>query len=212
MTPKSILGAAGAAAVGALAWGGLSALTGYEIGYLAWGIGLIVGGAAAMLGGQGTASGVLCALLSLASIFLGKMLAIEFAGPAEIRKLVAAEIKREYYDELAKDSADFAELKDEEAYAGFMASHGFTEAASADAVTEEELDYFKANQVPRLVAFHRDQPDYETWKASETDRAVDSVMENLPVAETAAENLNVIDIIFALLGIGTAYKLGAGSA
>ncbi len=76
----ALIGGGGAGLVGAGIWYAIAAFTGYEVGYIAWGIGFIVGFGAAMGGKVGTpANGLLAAVLSAASILLGKFLATRAA-------------------------------------------------------------------------------------------------------------------------------------
>ena len=89
MKPLSIVAALAAGAVGALAWALIAWQAHFEIGYLAWGIGLLVGIASHKLGGSGTANGILCAIIVLLSIFAGKVVAIKFGLPKKLSKLHA---------------------------------------------------------------------------------------------------------------------------
>ena len=211
MTGKAaIIGAVVGAVVGALVWGAISAWTGYEIGFIAWGIGLAVGGLSAALGGAGTANAVLCGLLALGSIFCGKMLAVEWGAPAELRKLMAAELTPDMYAEIQKDAEDFAQVSSEEDYPAFMVTHDYTEATSADEVTPEELADFNQHAVPRLWRMHEEQPTYEQWRDAEVDRVVAMMMEEAPIAQFVVEDIGLFDVIFGLLGVVTAYRLGMG--
>lgn len=198
-----------AAAVGAVVWGVIAGATGYEIGYIAWGIGLLVGGTAKWLGGAGSTSGVGCALLALGSIFVGKMLAIRYSAPAEIRKMAEAELTRDFYEEMISDAEALADIEAEEDYPSFMVFHEYSEAESAEDVTVEEIDFFTEYTAPQLREFHADTPSYEVWRKGQADEAVRILMDTMPISEIVVENLGAMDILFALLGIGTAYKLGA---
>jgi hypothetical protein len=66
---------AGAALVGAAAWGALAFFAGIEAGILAWGIGLLVGAAFLVVGQKrgSVGRGVLAAVIALLGIGLGKM-------------------------------------------------------------------------------------------------------------------------------------------
>lgn len=72
--------AAGAFAglIGSLIWAALAYYTGFEIGYLAWGIGLLVGIAVAKgAGAQSQALGAVAVLITVLSICGGKLLVID---------------------------------------------------------------------------------------------------------------------------------------
>ena len=210
MTSRAIIGASIAAAVGALLWGGISAATGYEIGYIAWGIGLIVGGVARKFDSTGSTSGVVCALLTLAAIFVGKTMAVQFTMPGQIREFLEAELTPDVYEEMVQDAEDFALLESEEDYPEFMISHAYTIAESSEYVTSEEIDTFDRYTVPELLNLHDYDLSYEEWRKEHIDRVTKGISGELPAAEIAMQSLGFIDIVFALLGVGTAYKLGNG--
>lgn len=207
-----IVGAAVAAVLGAIIWAVISATTGYEVGYVAWGIGLIVGAGAMILGGKGQATGVACAVLALASIFVGKMLAVQYAAPGQIREALEDKYTRPLYDELVTDATDFAQLTSEDEYPAFMVSHGFTEAEDPAEITEEELADFKEYSVESMRSFREQNPTYEQWREEAIERTVETIMGELPVTELVMEDLGLFDVIFALLGLVTAYKIGRGQA
>ena len=75
----SLFGALVGGTIGALVWALIARLSGYEIGFIAWGVGIAVGMGSIMFGGRGDANGVLCALVTVAAIFAGKVLAIHWS-------------------------------------------------------------------------------------------------------------------------------------
>jgi hypothetical protein len=64
--------------IGAGIWAAIVYFTGFEIGIVAWGIGLLVGfGALVLSGGRaGAAGGVIAAVLALGAVLLGKVLVV----------------------------------------------------------------------------------------------------------------------------------------
>lgn len=72
--PLAIVGGAVAALVGGAVWGGIVIFSGYEIGFVAWGVGLLAGLAVvkASQGKKGTPLQVIAVLSSLAGILFGK--------------------------------------------------------------------------------------------------------------------------------------------
>jgi hypothetical protein len=75
--PLAILGGCVAALIGAALWAGITVTTGYQIGFMAIGVGFLVG-YAVRLTGKGTTPvfGAVGALLSLAGCVVGNVLAI----------------------------------------------------------------------------------------------------------------------------------------
>ena len=210
MKTGAIVAAAVGALLGAIIWAVISATTGYEVAYVAWGIGLLVGFGAKAAGGEGKSIGVMCALLALVAIFCGKVFAVQYTMPGEIRKLAEEEYPRSLYDEITLDAADFAEVSSEEEYPAFMVAHGYSAAEHPEGVTAEELAEFKEYWVEDLRAFHADQPTFEEWREHAVESAVDLVMANLPITQAVVEDLGLLDILFAVLGLATAYKVGSG--
>lgn len=75
----ALIGGLIAGLVGAAVWGGIAYFTHYEIGWVAWGIGALVGFAVAKGAEGGNAStGTLAVVVSLLAICGGKYLAIQF--------------------------------------------------------------------------------------------------------------------------------------
>jgi hypothetical protein len=93
MKPLAVVGALVGGLIGAIAWGGITAVTNVEIGYMATGVGFLVGFGSTLLGGKGTVNGVLCGIIALLSIFGGKMATIRFIAPGEMRKMIQADPK-----------------------------------------------------------------------------------------------------------------------
>ena len=215
MKNGAIIGGLVGAVVGAVIWALISALTGYEVGYVAWGIGVLVGVGARIGGGEGQVIGVVCAAMALASIFVGKIVATEYGLRTELHKMIMAEITRETYDELMDDADAFAKLESEDEYPEFIARHGYAESDDLFDVTEEDIEDFKEFTVPELRERHDNPPSFEEWRRteeSEVEETVDMLMANVSTTEAVVEDLNWIDAIFAVLGLITAYKIGAGTA
>ena len=79
----SLFGSLIGGTIGALVWALIGRLFGYEIGFIAWGVGIAVGICSVMFGGRGDTNGVVCALVTVAAIFAGKVLAVHWTVDAE---------------------------------------------------------------------------------------------------------------------------------
>lgn len=211
MNAKALIGAGVGGLVGAVIWGGIAAATGFEIGYVAWGVGILCGGGAMWLGGSGRMMGVACALIALVSIFGGKMLAVQMSAPGELREMFDAVYTREVYQEYLDDAEAFAELEPDADYREFMFERQYTPAETPEEITDEEYAYFERETVPELESIYQNQPTYDEWKAKGVKDGTDIVMAEVSLFDAAKENLGLMDVIFGLLGIGTAFKLGNGS-
>ncbi len=211
MQPTALIGGTIGALVGAGAWALISVLTNYEIGYVAWAVGGLVGLGARLLGGRGAATGFACAGMALIAIFAGKMIAVQYAAPAEVRAALASEITPEVFDEFQKDAEDFAALTDESQHREFMVSHGYTDESAAADVTTEELEDFRAHRIPLLTEMKSNPLPYDEWKEAQIERATGEILAELSVTQIVIDNLGFIDLLFGFLGIATAFKVGAGT-
>lgn len=165
------LGAAGAV-LGALVWAGIAALAGVEIGYVAWGVGALVGGGAVLGGARGMPHCVCAAALALAGILGGKLygahLLIEqqFANVEamfdranfdRLRAMAAHEAAAPGGETFAGESHDEGEAPEEHAGEGDEADGGADEADEAD-----ETDGTAAtDEVETVVLSPEEQAEFE---------------------------------------------------
>lgn len=202
-----VLGVVGGA-LGALLWAAIAYYAHMEIGYVAWGVGGLVGFASALGGGGGRTNGVLCAVIALLSIFAGKWLAVRAAVGDGL-----SQASRNLYAELKKDAADFAKIEDDKQIRAFMVSHKYTDAKKATAVSDDDLEVFKETRADMLRELAEQEPSFEEWQERDDAQAMlEEMGAQVDVAGLAMNDLNPIDLIFALLGIATAFKIGSRSA
>lgn len=88
----AILGGAAAGLLGAAVWVGVGYATGYELGFLAWGVGLAcgIGVAIGTKGQAGTAGGLLAAAIALVTIIGSRFVLADVHVNAYVREAVAA--------------------------------------------------------------------------------------------------------------------------
>lgn len=84
MNPKAIIGAVIGGIVGALLWALITFAIKIEVGYFAIGVGFLVGFGAGMLGGHSKLTGIVCAIVALFSIVLGRTVAVKLGLKGEI--------------------------------------------------------------------------------------------------------------------------------
>ncbi len=209
----ALIGGLISAMLGAVAWGLLTWATQWEIGYLAWAIGGIVGFGVARLGGRGPTMAVMAALLAALSIFGGKMLAIRIMAGKELEAQQDAGELREAYEELRSDAEDFTKLAsdNEHEHREFMTTHGYTKARKAQAVREDELVRFREETVPSLKRFAQENPDFETWRQEHSNLLARVLNNPRLLANGVFADLGIIDGLFMLFGIGTAFRVVAAA-
>jgi phosphate/sulfate permease len=155
VAPKALLAAIAGAVVGAALWALIAVATNYEVGYVAWAVGGLVGGATAMAGGRGTTSGMVCAGLAVAAILAGKVATVEIAGFSKLRENLAPHVTEALYEEWKGDALASGKVSDEAQLRSFMVDHGFTLSETPDEVTAEELADFRRVSDPGLSRVFR---------------------------------------------------------
>lgn len=111
LTTRLLFGAVGgliAAVIGGAIWGLIVDLTGYEIGYIAWGIGLLSGFAVltASLGSKGPLFQVVAVASSILGIFIGKY----YSFYAIFKDLLEEDFGAEVAAELSLFDLDFFQI------------------------------------------------------------------------------------------------------
>lgn len=204
------LAAAGVGAlVGAIGWALLLKQAGYEIGWIAWGIGALVGWIAVKAGGQGRTLAVGAAVLTVFSIFAGKLLGYHLQVEAGAEEMADQEVQA--YDEYLHDASDWAELcangePAPEAVRGFMSTHEYAE-PGREQIPAEELDSFLAYMAPRLEWMQSEKPTPEEFRARAESDLHELVYAEANLPALVLADLNHYDALFAFLGISTAFGL-----
>ena len=209
-TPASLVAASLAALVGMLVWAGVSFFTGYEVGYVAWGVGLLVGLATVRFGGRGMTSAGVAAGLTVAGIAGGKLLGTSFVADSELEKGCQETFTGELYQELVADAAAFAQLPedvDEREIRRFMIEHYYSGADSLSQVQPEELKTFLSNDAPKLRKLHSNKLSFEDWYAQCEADSREAFEETFSVVQANIDELDAIDLVFVFLGVSTAFGM-----
>lgn len=106
---RGILGGVLGGLVGAVIWAGISCLTGYEVGWIAWGVGGLVGLGCAWGGGRPL--GAIAVVVTLVSIVAGKYAAVELSIRREFGN--QEEVLQSVLTDLRKDGVVVSYLADE---------------------------------------------------------------------------------------------------
>lgn len=191
-----------AAIVGALVWAGIVFSARVEIGYLAWGIGGLVGFAVAWASrGGGAAAAILSVLLTVASIAGGKYLAAQWMVNKDVDELMQGQ-PADWSDEyIISFMAD--EVLEARALAGQPA---VDEEFSGEAQSDYPADVW-AEAKKRWDAMDQAGRDsYAKGKRDEYDRDIADFRRKATM-EAFTGNLGVIDIVFFVLGVVTAWQI-----
>ncbi|MEQ9455489.1 MAG: hypothetical protein RLN76_12965 [Phycisphaeraceae bacterium] len=210
-----------AGVVGAAVWAGIVYGTGYEIGWVAWGIGLLVGGATAFaMGDQANAmTGLIAVIVTCASITMGKIISVEIVIEQEkgygITEVLEPELERlrsdtEYVVSYIADDVVTEKLMNGEALnwpsgempefperrSDYPSDVWFEAQSRWTGMSAEEQDAFRQTLIANRTS------DYE----ADVELFVESVRE-----EGVMAMFSLMDILFYGLAIVTAYKLGSGN-
>jgi len=209
---SGIAAAAVAAVVGALIWKFITVFFNYELGFIAWGIGLAVGVGAAMFDSKGMSTGIICGIFALLAIFGGKYMAMQTFQETWANDIATsiegqeAEFK-EYYQQDLKAAEAFSEgVESKEALIKFMTEHGYSEFYEVKNITDEEITDFNEYVVPHLKKIAEEQPSFDEWVKGSFGEALDDVS----TLELVKSDIGIMGIIFLFLGVGTAFKIGKG--
>lgn len=210
---KALVAAALAALAGALVWKLIATVFNYELGIIAWGIGGLVGFAAAKLGSRGDIAGVICGVLALLAIFGGKYLVVD-GYKSEIANVLSAEYGNDIFQAAYEEGTSAAQayaanVHDETSLRQFMVEQGYTEETIPDAISAEEVALFKEYSAPILEQMADEGLSMEDWKATTFD-AVQTGIDGISTFDLMKEDFSWIDLLFYFLGVSTAFRLGRG--
>ena len=208
-SPVALGAALGAGVLGAAAWAGLSIFANFEVGYLAWGIGGLVGVATIKLGGRGMPMAVAAAVISLLSIFGGKFIAMQ----ARIDEMISeSTTETEYYSYVDGMRKDFAALSalganpSDEQLRKMLNEQQLVGAAPIE-FSAEDIAEFREYEVPDILAFGANEPSYEEWSAIGREGIESFVESSGGITGFVREGLGPIDLLFLFLGLSTAFGL-----
>lgn len=207
--PLAIAAALAAALVGGLLWAAVAYFTGYEVGYVAWAIGALVGFATVRAGGRGTACAGIAAALTILGILVGKTLGTHFVVQHELAKACEEAFTPAHYEELRTDAELFAALGEdpgESEVRRYVYERGYTAAETPEAIDAEELGIFTAYNVPALRNLAT-VGTFEEWFELRSDETRASFAREFSLASAIVEDLNPLDLVFALLAVSTAFGM-----
>lgn len=207
MKPAAVVAAAIAAVVGAGTWAAISYYTGYEIGWIAWGIGAVIGYAAVATGGNGPIMATVCALIATGSLLIGKVTALQWMIQESATQSYQGQ---ENYDFVMADVDTFAVDSTVASYPYLHTFYWMIESDDTTVYTPEEQARFEAVWPKRLTRYAADKPSLEQWNETETQELAGDLvglMTNQDYIAAMRETLHPLDILFFGLGIVTAFQI-----
>lgn len=197
--------AAGTAVISALIWAGIAIAINMEIGYVAWGIGLAVGGSVIVMTDERSARlGTVAVMLAIGAIFLGKILYVSYGLDKAIKK----EIKNDpealadilFFDMVRKNEFDAKYLEwlkengeNKQEALGNAPKDMQKLIQTEDDKFEARLKSLKPEEKERLY-----QAGAEQWLAS------------ISYSDRLKSTCSFWDILWILLAISSAWKMASG--
>jgi hypothetical protein len=212
--------------IGAVVWAAVAYGLGLQRGWIAIGVGALVGFGVRLGGGCYPVHGLLAAGIAVVAICAGKVAAVnlvirnspEFrkavSGQPLVREMMNLAFSQEVYEEIKQNAQAFRKVKDKSGYAAFLVERGICAAAKPEDVTPEDIADFEADGLPVLQRFIAEDPSYEQWKTQEKDllmkKVSSEVASEASLKDMLKASLGIFDILFFLLAIGAAYRIPAG--
>ncbi len=210
---KGVLCACVGGAIGAAIWAAIGYFLHFEIGWVAWGIGALVGFGMALGAGNSTGigTGVIAAAIAIVSVAAGK-----YADAAMTMSNVVAEMEpmQATVEDAQVELADEIVEEFEAAGKTLVWPNGMTveEATTREDYppvvwSEMEKRWNKLSQAERDARVAQWQAEYDAGMA-----AAQQYMQSQGTIDVLIANLGVFDALWAFLAIGTAFTIGKGGA
>ncbi len=206
------LGIAGAVAggfVGMMIWFLIIKWTHYEIGWIAWGVGVLAGYGARVTGSQPTpALGFITALCALAAIVGGQYLATRSIVTEILDKGI-----NEAYTERLNYAREGVNAKSDDEIRAFLIRHGEADdddkkAGRLQVVRPEQIKEFRDTEQTTLQEFIAGKPSRE-----EFGRNLRRIQETAGFRMLMfKESFGLMTLLWLFLGMGSAFKIASGAS
>ncbi|NVK89193.1 MAG: hypothetical protein HWE13_13745 [Gammaproteobacteria bacterium] len=209
----AIIAAVVATVIGAFVWQGIAIAFEVELGYIAWGIGGLIGVAALMFDARGQTIGIICGVLAVVAIFAGKYMAYDSLKETWQQEFLGfgTEFTEEFrsdYEQEKLFAQEYEQVKyDDEKLKVLIFEWGYTDANQVSDMGDADIAFFRDNVASRLEQLNQNNMTFEQWHAS----VFATIPEVLSTTDLMKENFGAIDLIFLFLGVGTAYRLARGN-
>ncbi len=192
---------------GAFAWAAITYFTGYEIGWIAWGVGFVVGAAVRMGAGSDTGygPGSVAAIGAIGALLLGKYAAVYFLVNQSVAEMPVPVVTA---NDLTISLAD--EVVEEWTQAGKTVT--FPEGQSVE--TAEEQSHYPADVWAEAVKRLGEVPQEEQQKQIAERQAamtqLSGMVREMATEEGFKDSFSPIDLLFFGLAVWTAFRMGSG--
>ena len=190
------VGAIVAGFLGMLGWYFLIKVTGYSIGYAAWGVGLLAGGGARMLSGDGSQRlGIIAGVCALVAIIGGQFLYVK----VEVDKVIGSTASSAY-EARAAYAREAVNARTDDEIKALLIKHEEIKQPTANDIKE-----FREQELPNLKELSEGKPSKAEFEKA-FRKFEDSLSFKLMILK---ESFGVMTLLFLFLGVSSAYKIGA---
>lgn len=218
ITGLSVIVGVVTAVLGALLWRLIAVSFHMEIAWVAILIGAAIGFAVATSGGYGRSTGILCAVLAVIAILLGKYWAVQGVISNTMDELRVA-FQSEFVSMQEKAGRYSSNMSNEEfitLFQSFSADSQFSDLAEVlpaldvyiDELSPEEVSSLRTELEPELNKMTG--LSFDEWFENEVLPEIEGMQDamGLTAAGITKENFDYKDIIFLLVGVFAAFKVG----
>lgn len=214
---NATIGAAVGGLLGAAAWAALMYFLHLEIGWLAWGVGILAGvGVAVVVKDERTAmTGVIAAVIALGSLALGKYAGVHFLAKDALSEMQADLLSDNFTFTLADAQISLADQVVEEYEDQGKAVNWPAGMTYEDAEQPEHYppDLWADAQGRWNAMSAAEQEDYRAQQQASIQSAIASMggeIRSMMEAEGFKSSFSMWDFIFGGLALVTAFKIGSG--
>lgn len=206
---RALFGATLGGLVGAALWTAVAFLFHYEIGWIAWGVGVASGFGAAKLGDRlDWTTGAAAAGIAVLSIALGKFAAVHLTVDDAIAELTSGPdgVTDEFAISYVADDVVAAYHQEGRK----VAWPGGVEPSNPSTQAEYPADVWREATTTWNELEPQERADFKAELASGLQANAATFREGA-VQAGFKESFGALDVLFVLLAIGSAYKLGSGA-
>jgi hypothetical protein len=201
---KGVIGALIGGLIGAVLWAASVYLTGYEIRYVAIGVGALAGlGSRTLGGGRDYHLGLFASACAFAAILVG----VYFGAKLYTQKTISVQVATFEYNERIEKAKEAATLTTQEEYKDFIAASKSTifRPVAPASITAKEVIEFQTTELPKLKKFASGEPSRETFIQAERR----AYLEKLTTKDFFEIAITPYLFLWVFLGVGAAWKLAS---
>ncbi len=222
--PLSLAASFGGALIGAIIWLAIAKATGYEMGIVAWGVGVLAGvGMTVFTDRRSAGLGVLAAVFAVCGILMGKLFVAKWVVlPLMQKEARQFEVTDEHIARFVEDPnimfcvaclvlADNGEFEEELAWKAVAVRMSDEVQPEVEVVEETESIRRKASELLDRWSESEKRAAARTQAGRLMTKMVDIVAgTGLGLAIAFIATFSLMDILWFLMALGSAYKIGSG--